>query len=107
MSETILQEAQRLVHGDRGDAYGHPLDDYTRTGTIMGAILWEWAKEAAKAPAPIAVPPELAALCMIGVKLSREVNHPKRDNRTDAAGYAECVDMIHAERARRISLTEG
>jgi hypothetical protein len=99
--ETILQEAQRLVHGDRGAAYGHPLDDYTRTGTIWGAILWEWAKEAALADAPIAVPAELSALCMVGVKISREVNHPKRDNRVDAAGYAECVDMIHVERDRR------
>lgn len=56
MSETILQEAQRLVHGDRQGSYGHPLDDYTRTGTMWGAILHEWAKAAAASPVPLPVP---------------------------------------------------
>ena len=90
--ETVLQEAQRLVHGDRGQDYGHPLDDFTRTGRIWGAIL-----------GIPDVAPELVGLCMVGVKISREVNAPKRDNRVDGPGYFETVDMIHDERARRLS----
>lgn len=90
VAETILQEAERLVGGDRGEAYGHPLDDFTRTGRIWGAIL-----------GIPDVAPELVGLCMDGVKISREVNHPKRDNRVDGPGYWRCVDMIHSERARR------
>jgi hypothetical protein len=86
--ETVLEEAQRLVHGDRGAAYGHPIDDFARTGRIWGAIL-----------GIPDVPPEKVGLCMVGVKLSREVNAPRRDNRTDVAGYAETVDMIHARAA--------
>lgn len=82
-SETILQEAQRLVHGDRGDQYGHPIEDYTRTGKIWGAIL-----EIGD------IDPRLCCLMMAGVKISREVNKHKRDNLTDLAGYAECADMI-------------
>lgn len=85
-AETALQEAQRLVHGDRGRDYGHPIDDYTRTGRIWGAIL--------------GVPdidPRIACLMMAGVKISREVNAPKRDNRVDLAGYAECAQLV-AER---------
>lgn len=88
VGETILEEAQRLVHGDRGGDYGHPIDDFTRTGRLWGAILG--------LPGP--VPPETVGLCMAAVKISREVNRPKRDNRVDAAGYLETVQMIHERR---------
>lgn len=84
--ETILDEAQRLVHGDRGAAYGHPIEDYRRTGRLWGAIL--------------GVPdidPRICCLMMAAVKVSREVNKHKRDNLTDLAGYAECANMV-AER---------
>jgi len=85
-AETILQEAQRLVHGNRGSDYGHPIDDYTRTGRMWGAIL--------------GIPdidPRICCLMMAAMKVSREVNKHKRDNLTDLAGYAECADMV-AER---------
>lgn len=81
--ETILQEAQRLVHGNRGADYGHPIDDYTRTGRIWGAIL-----------GLPDIDPRLCCLMMAAVKISREVNRHKRDNLTDLAGYAECADMV-------------
>lgn len=84
--ETILQEAQRLVHGNRGADYGHPIEDYTRTGRIWGAILGIGD-----------IDPRIACLMMAGVKISREVNKHKRDNLTDLAGYAECASMV-AER---------
>lgn len=90
MSETILQEAQRLVHGDRQAAYGHPIDDFTRTGRMWAAILGLEQ-----------VTPEQVGLCMIAVKLSRQCNKPKRDNMTDAAGYAATVQMVDEERSAR------
>ena len=80
--ESILHEAHTLVHGDRGQDYGHPYEDFSRTAKIWSAIL---DKE---------VTPEQVALCMIGVKMSRECNRPKRDNRVDIAGYAEALDMV-------------
>lgn len=86
--ESALEEAQRLVHGDRGAAYGHPIDDYTRTGRIWGAIL-----------GIDAIDPRVCCLMMAGVKISREVNAPKRDNRVDLAGYAECADMVAQRQA--------
>lgn len=88
-SETAVQEAQRLVHGDRGDSYGHPLDDYTKTAALWSVILGT------------DVTPEKAILCMVAVKVSREMHKPKRDNRVDICGYAECLQMVHDERARR------
>jgi hypothetical protein len=89
MSETILQEAQRLVHGDRQRDYGHPIDDFTRTARLWSAIL------------DVAVTAEQVGLCMMAVKISRQCNQPKRDNMTDAAGYAATVQMVVDERERR------
>ena len=99
--KSVLVEAEGLVDGDRQSAYGHPFDDYTRTGTIWGGILHEWAQRAAKSATPIPVPPELAVLCMVGVKMSREVNKPKRDNRVDMAGYTKCLDLVRDRQEKK------
>lgn len=80
--ETVLQEAQRLVYGDRQAAYGHPADDYGRTAKMWSVILGT------------EVSAKQAALCMCAVKLSREVNQPKRDNLVDLAGYAAVAARI-------------
>ena len=78
--ETILQEAQRLVHGDRGDSYGHPIDDFTRTGRLWAAIL-----------GIPEVTPVQVGLCMAAMKISRQCNKAKRDNMTDLAGDRKSV----------------
>jgi hypothetical protein len=89
MAESVLLEAQRLVHGDRGADYGHPLDDFSRTAKLWSAILGQ------------DVTPEQVGLCMCAVKLSRQCNKPKRDNLVDLAGYAETVNMVIEETTRR------
>jgi hypothetical protein len=90
--ESILDEAKRIVHGERGENYGHPFEDFSRTAQIWSAVL------------DIDVTPEQVALCMIGVKISREVNRPKRDNIVDGAGYFETLEMVKQERSRRESM---
>jgi len=85
--ETILEEAQRLVYGDRQEAYGHPFDDFSRTGRMWGAILGIED-----------VSPEKVALCLAAVKISRECNAPKRDNLTDLAGYAATCELVKERR---------
>lgn len=86
--ESATAEAERLVHGQRGKAYGHPADDFGRTGRMWGAIL-----------GIPDVPPEKVGLCMAAVKISREVNKHGRDNLVDLAGYGETVLMIHERNA--------
>lgn len=82
--ETILDEAKRIVFGDRNDDYGHPREDFARTAMIWSAILG------------VTVRPEQVGLCMIGVKLSRHVHQPKRDNMVDVAGYAQAAWMCQS-----------
>ena len=102
-AETVLQEAQRLVYGDRQAAYGHPYDDYTRTGRIFGAIIDGWLRQQPgfeHIPRVPDVPAHIGCLFMVGVKVSREVNEHKRDNCTDGAGYFGCVDMCAERQAK-------
>lgn len=91
--ESILTEAQRLVHGDRGADYGHPLDDFTKTATAFNALRGT------------NLTAEDVALFMVCVKLSRQANRHKRDNIVDAAGYLETLMMVRDEAYRRETLT--
>ncbi|MCK4625059.1 MAG: hypothetical protein KAV00_07100 [Phycisphaerae bacterium] len=86
--KTILQEAQDLVYGDRNDDYGHPVEDFAKTAKIWTGILLPKLKEGME------VSTKEVALCMVGVKISREVNKHKRDNCTDGAGYFATAQMI-------------
>lgn len=102
--ETPLQEAQRLVHGDRNDSYGHPIDDYTCTGRLWAGAIDRWIHKQPgfeNAPTFPDIPPELATLMMGLMKVSRQIHKPKRDNLVDLAGYAECTHMIVEEQAKR------
>lgn len=93
-NETVLQEAQRLVHGDRGEAYGHPIFDMTRTADQLTALLRDKLKPGLRFEA------EDVGQMMIAVKMSRHRNKAKRDNLTDTAGYAETLSMIGEWRAK-------
>ena len=88
--ENILEEAQRIVYGARQKDYGHPIDDFTKTGKMWSVILGVEK-----------VLPEQVALCMIAVKISRQLNHPKRDNVVDGAGYFGTLALVMEEKERR------
>ena len=81
--ESVLEEAQRLIQGSRQEDYGPPDVDLGRTGRLWGAIL-----------GIPDVPPEKVALCMVGLKISREVNRHKRDNLVDGCGYLGTIELI-------------
>lgn len=89
----ILEEAAALVGGDRQSAYGHPYDDYSATVAMFNT----WMRHKYKC-LPGENYPDLSAsdgvMFMEFVKLSREGNRTKRDNKVDAAGYLLCLDMV-------------
>ena len=86
--ESIAQEAHRLVLGDRGDAYGHPIFDMTRSADMVTSLLRAKLRVGERLEA------EDIGQVMICVKQSRHRNAPKRDNLTDTAGYALTLQMI-------------
>jgi len=75
-----------LVTGARQSDYGHPINDFTRTGRMWGAIL-----------GIPDVPPEKVGLCMVALKLSRESHKHLEDNLVDGHGYLNTVEMIERE----------
>lgn len=102
--KSVCQEADELVSGARQSTYGHPFQNFTETAQIWQAILGRKLAPGAR------ITPEEVGLCMIGVKIAREVNKPKRDNLVDICGYAKTLEMCkdHREEAMTelVRLTE-
>jgi len=105
--KTIADEASALVYGDRQAAYGHPSSDFTCTGRIMASIIGRWLEsegwslthptfeDGRDEPLYLPnIPPDVVALLMTAVKLSRQSASPKRDNLVDLIGYTLCADRI-------------
>lgn len=82
-----LDQAKRLVHGERGDQYGHPAIDYECTAALWRALIKR------RYGVDIALTADFACLMMVAVKLSREAGLSKPDNLVDAAGYILCAAM--------------
>lgn len=94
-SQSILEEAGQIAGtGDRARDYGHPLDNFARIAKAWEIVFGHPVTE------------EQVGWCMIGVKLAREVNSPKRDNLVDVCGYAKCIEMLGPERERRKNTVE-
>lgn len=87
MSESILEEAQRLIHGQRNKDYGHPRDNITHTANIWSAYLGI----------------EITALdvchMMQQLKQSRmkTTGEYHRDSVVDIAGYAGVAERVYEE----------
>lgn len=96
-SETILEEAARYTSRDRQQAYGHPLDDFTRTAEFWNVRFGHMFNE----DEPGFVAEDIAAAMRL-VKESRLVNSPRhRDSLVDISGYSRTQEMCWDERERR------
>ena len=90
MTGSILEEALRLVNGDRQATYGPPEQDYRRVAAITAAALdTDWTAAD-------------AIVQMLAVKLAR-IGHgvtadlpPEaiRDSLVDLCGYAHCLWQV-------------
>lgn len=86
-SESILDEAKKLVCGDRQASYGPPDQDFRRTADMINGLFKDYLKEDCEFQ-----PKDIAAI-MILIKLSRNRHQNKRDNPVDIAGYAHCMNV--------------
>lgn len=85
--------AVKTITKERGEAYGHPVDDFDIASRIKHALQ------------PCKDPVVRHALEMIGVKMARLCTTPDHlDSLIDIAGYARTIAMIHDERERRDGL---
>jgi hypothetical protein len=87
--EDVAAYAARLVSDERQYEYGHPLDNMDRAARIWSVILDH------------EVSAEQVALCMVGMKIARQVHKPKSDTVVDIIGYALTLHMVEVERAKR------
>jgi hypothetical protein len=94
-SNSILSEAEHLTTQDRNDSYGHPSHGYGRVSAAFNSLTGH------------DISTEEAILFMVCVKLAREAYKPKRDNRVDAAGYLNCLDMAVQARDQGFEFTTG
>lgn len=79
---TILEEAQKLVDGDRQEQYGDPVEHWTKISKIVSLLLG------------YEVPPEDCVTILKVAKMVRERNKHKRDNLRDDAGYLYILDKL-------------
>ncbi len=92
--ESILQEADSLIHGARRSTYGHPREDYSKVAGMFNALFSGRLK-----PGGLFKPEDIPKIVIL-MKLSREEHYHKRDNLVDGAGYFGLIQMIIDEEKR-------
>lgn len=80
--ESILQEAERIVNGDRNQDYGDMNESFSNIAKGWSVI------------AGTEITPHQVGLMMIWLKVCRENNKHKRDNLVDVIGYAHCISKL-------------
>lgn len=95
----VLEEAARLITGDRNNQYGPPTQDFRRTADALTAMGYRRLDTDEQTSLDL-VPSDIAL--MVGmVKISRLMHgRDKRDNWTDLAGYAGCGYECSLEEAK-------
>lgn len=82
IDKSLADEAYAIVSGARQANYDHPVRNFKRIAQIWSVILDKEITE------------EQVGLCMVGLKLAREVFKHNRDNFVDMIGYALTTDAV-------------
>lgn len=85
-TESIAAEADRIINGERREAYGPIEESALDLAAIWTVIL--------RKKLSTAIEPREVMLMMTGLKLQRESNSEKRDNRVDLIGYTLLADKL-------------
>lgn len=78
----ILEEAERAVYEDRQADYGPVKKNFDTIAKLWSGVLG------------IEITAEQVGLCMIQVKIARQMYRPKRDNLVDGAGYFATLEKM-------------
>ena len=81
-TQTILEEAQGLIYGDRQASYGSATENFNKIAIGWSAITGN------------TISAEQVGLMMMWLKMARQLNKSSRDNLVDIAGYAGCLEKI-------------
>jgi hypothetical protein len=82
---SIATDAVQVVTGPRQRDYAHPKVNFQRIADLWSPVLG------------VTVTPEQVALCMIQVKVAREINRHTRDNLVDLIGYTLTLDACRED----------
>ena len=82
---TLAADAVQAVTGPRQRDYAHPKINFQRIADLWAVVL------------ETRVTPEQVALCMIQVKIAREMNRHTRDNLCDLIGYTLTLDACQED----------
>lgn len=90
--ETVLEEANRIIYGDREQTYGHPSKNFDATASLWNGYL---DAKYGGAGSGVSINATDVAHMMMLLKMARELHIHKRDNVVDMAGYAGCIQKMH------------
>lgn len=79
---SILEEAKKIVEGDRKEEYGDMSESFTRIARFWSAYL------------NVRINSLDVAKMMILLKVSRAKNTNHRDSFIDIIGYVQCIDEL-------------
>jgi hypothetical protein len=87
--ENVLQEAQRIIYGDREQTYGSPSKNLETIAQMWNAYTGALNKDTHQLNA------QDVAVMMVLLKIARLANQPDhRDSLVDGVGYFALVDRI-------------
>ena len=84
ISKEILEEASKLIGGDRNDDYGDKLTNHQNIAALWSVFLRK------------NITPHDVAMCMALVKVARLMHAHKKDSYLDMAAYAAIAGEIEA-----------
>jgi len=88
--QTVMEEAQSLIYGDRQTQYGDPRDNLNAIAQFWMMYLYH------KYKVDIELNGEDVCWMMAQLKMLREFNGSKRDSLVDAIGYIGLIERLRA-----------
>lgn len=85
--KSIAIEAEKLINGPRRSSYGAIEKSGAEFARMISLVLSDELNG-------VEITSHKAMLVMVGLKLLREKNKPKRDNRVDLIGYTLLADKL-------------